>query len=83
MAQSLQLTISLILRRKCNSAYHTLIPIGNIEENVKRRDYKVTNGRFFSNYCNVKDRQQLVRRYLRHCSFLCTYSLYIHTLYIK
>ena len=31
----------------------------------------------------LKDRQQLVRRYLGHCSFLCTYALYIHILYIK
>ena len=31
----------------------------------------------------LKDRQQLVGRLLRGCRFLCTYVLYIHTLYIK
>ena len=29
---------------------------------------------------DVKDRQQLVRRYLRHCSFLCTY-IYMHFIF--
>ena len=32
---------------------------------------------------DIKDRQQLVRRYMRHCSFLGTYALYIHILYIN
>ena len=31
----------------------------------------------------VKDRQQLVGGLLHCCRFLCTYTLYIHTLYIK